>query len=556
MMMGYPASLRRWRVSAKKGATVRALPILESALVATLEQGAFCESDGKSMLVDGVKERVHLVSPVDGWVTRKCLASTPAKMEMAMDMAVDETVVDRRRGGLESFTAARATPAAEVLWLDNNGLVDLAGIEVCVRARQLNARNNKLRRVDGVEALRALTECALENNALTEVPAAIGRLRALGELVLSDNAIQGLPEALPPNLRTLWCERNGLATLPASLPVSLVTLGLGGNRLAVLPDLAGLSALACLELRHNRLVALPDLGALERLETLYVDDNGLRELPKLPRSLKVLDAARNALTSATAADALPRLEELYLDDNRLAVAPAPGPELAALWLHGNPAGVSVSPPPAGKLRVYADVRIGDRGVAGAGDRRLRSRNFVSSTGAKHCVVGFAVRRLGEWGGVIHRSTGGAADAGFLFDTYRAGYADDAEGRVRSWLRGLAETHDTLSLVGSSQGAFGALRYASEATGSVLAFSPMRHDCNVDAVEWDATFRELPAAGGPKVTLYAARDRPSDLRAAREAARVLGPAATLVEVPSAGHGADALYPDRAALDALVRSALPG
>ena len=114
--------------------------------------------------------------------------------------------------------------------------------------------------------------------------------------------------------------------------------------------------------------------------------------------------------------------------------------------------------------------------------------------ARHCVVAFGVEMLGEWGGVLHRARPDV-DAGFVFDSRRTGYAD--AGGFRSWLEALAETYDVLSFVGSSQGAFGCLRHADLATGAVLAFSPMRHDCNVPAVDWQATFPPL-AGGGAAV----------------------------------------------------------
>ncbi|KAH8063007.1 hypothetical protein JL722_2161 [Aureococcus anophagefferens] len=402
----------------------------------------------------------------------------------------DRTMVDARGRGLADVASSGADASTKCLWLDNNA-IETADVSGCPGLETLVLTNNRVATVVG--ALDELREFVANGNALAALPGGLGKAR---DIVLDDNALAALPEALGDlgELQTLFAQRNEIASLPAAVGAlgRLQTLGLAGNLLARVPrELGRATHLRRLELRHNRLAALPDeLGDLARLEAL------LRRR-----------ASRGSGSTATA-----------------------------------------SAPPT-RARCY--VERGDGAVLGAGVATLPFRNFAAAKRARHCVVAFGVERLGEWGGVLHRARPDV-DAGFVFDSRRTGYAD--AGGFRSWLETLAETYDVLSFVGSSQGAFGCLRHADVATGAVLAFSPMRHDCNVPAVDWQATFPPL-AGGGAAVRVVVGKAHARDVRAARELRSALGPAVAVVELDSAGHGADMLIPDRAALDAYVRAGLP-
>ncbi|KAK7254011.1 hypothetical protein SO694_00003732 [Aureococcus anophagefferens] len=529
--------MRRWKVKAK-GAIVREAAALDSAKVGTLQAKQACASDA-SCYVDG-KERVRLVEPLAGWVSTKCLA---AVREPAAD--ADRTMVDARGRGLADVASSGADASTKCLWLDNNA-IETADVSGCPGLETLVLTNNRVATVVG--ALDELREFVANGNALAALPGGLGKAR---DIVLDDNALAALPEALGDlgELQTLFAQRNEIASLPAAVGAlgRLQTLGLAGNLLSRVPrELGRATHLRRLELRHNRLAALPDeLGDLALLEALLLDHNRLAALPRLDRldRLEVLDCARNELKSCELAG-LTRLRDASLDDNRLAACPETPPSLARLWLHGN----GLAAPPT-RARCY--VERGDGAVLGAGVATLPFRNFAAAKRARHCVVAFGVERLGEWGGVLHRARPDV-DAGFVFDSRRTGYAD--AGGFRSWLETLADTYDVLSFVGSSQGAFGCLRHADVATGAVLAFSPMRHDCNVPAVDWQATFPPL-AGGGAAVRVVVGKAHARDVRAARELRSALGPAVAVVELDSAGHGADMLIPDRAALDAYVREGLP-
>ena len=62
---------------ASKGALARAAADLGSAKVGRVAAGAACSSSGAVRRVDGV-DRVHIVTPLVGWVSVRCLAAAEA----------------------------------------------------------------------------------------------------------------------------------------------------------------------------------------------------------------------------------------------------------------------------------------------------------------------------------------------------------------------------------------------------------------------------------------------------------------------------------------------
>lgn len=104
-------------------------------------------------------------------------------------------------------------------------------------------------------------------NRLEELPASIGRLASLSSLRLADNALTdaGVPWAALAGLTGLTLlalDRNALTALPAALGAcsGLVRLSAAGNAIASIEDgaLAGLAALRELDVSANALAALPE----------------------------------------------------------------------------------------------------------------------------------------------------------------------------------------------------------------------------------------------------------------------------------------------------------
>ncbi|MEE1888360.1 leucine-rich repeat-containing protein kinase family protein [Pseudomonas carassii] len=118
------------------------------------------------------------------------------------------------------------------------------------------------------------------NNRFTHLPHAIGRCQALETVGLRSNRITRVDaQALPSSLRSLVLTDNALEQLPEALGdcAHLQKLMLAGNRLRSLPDsLARCERLELLRIASNRLQALPGwLLRMPRLAWLAYADNPL-----------------------------------------------------------------------------------------------------------------------------------------------------------------------------------------------------------------------------------------------------------------------------------------
>ncbi|KAJ8564320.1 hypothetical protein ON010_g7024 [Phytophthora cinnamomi] len=151
--------------------------------------------------------------------------------------------------------------------------------------------------VETAEEFEELEELDLSEKGLAELP---------GDLVL----------ALPPNLKTLALEKNGLTQLPDSFGSDAASTAAWGQ-------------LTELYVRNNELSNLPaGIGELSKLESLYLEDNKLTsegipdEVAQLSGTLAGLCLHRNLLTTfPVSLCQLIQLEELYLDDNALEYLP-------------------------------------------------------------------------------------------------------------------------------------------------------------------------------------------------------------------------------------------
>ena len=208
----------------------------------------------------------------------------------------------------------------------------------------------------------------LSGNALTALPADLGRLRKLKVLFCSDNQFTTVPEALGqcPALEMVGFKANQLRTLPAAaLPPRLRWLILTDNQLEALPDeLGACASLQKLMLAGNQLRALPrTLAACTRLELLRIAANRLPALPAwlltLPR-LAWLAYAGNPFCApneeaALAQNSLPSIPwaDLTLED-QLGEG-ASGVIYRARWQQPNPA----APPAAVAVKLFKGAVTSD-----------------------------------------------------------------------------------------------------------------------------------------------------------------------------------------------------
>ena len=375
----------------------------------------------------------------------------------------------------------------ESLWAGRSRLRGLpASIAALTRLRLLALNFNRLARVPSLAALVLLQDVRLDNNVIEAAPA-LGP--AVVRLALQHNRLPSLP-TLPPRVDTVTAEYNRISRA----------------------DVGDAPRLRVLRLQVNRIAALA-LGRCPALRELLVDHNELVELPK------------NAH--------IPSLTTLDASDNRLAEFPRSfaANRFAELRLFGNP---WAAPPAARGRVVWADAAA--LGAVDFEATRVVSRrsdcphsNVLLARGAAHVVVAFAV--------------GVGADVLSVLDAEFSSF-EARKPAFDAFLAKLRGDYETVSLVGSSRGAFGALRFARRAD-RVLAFSPMKHGRQ----RQDGVFDAFDARPAGAVSIYVGGRNVDDCYVAERVAAKLGAAARVVAVDSDAHGADKLF-ERRELDRVV------
>jgi len=181
------------------------------------------------------------------------------------------------------------------LYLPNNKLKKLEGLQGLSRLRLLELGSNNLREVDPNQELQhvagALEELWLGRNKITTLGQALRPLTKLKKLSVQSNRLtevgEGAPLAANTELRELYLSHNGLTGAPAGLGhlLQLQTLDLAGNQLTTLAGvgLENLTKLTELWLNDNKLQdwegVEPVLRALANsLETVYLEHNPVQKL--------------------------------------------------------------------------------------------------------------------------------------------------------------------------------------------------------------------------------------------------------------------------------------
>ncbi len=137
----------------------------------------------------------------------------------------------------------------------------------------------------------------------------IGLLTELRELTINDNDLTNLPAAIftLSNLRKLQVQSNSLSNLPFGISNlnQLVELDLRNNQIGELPEEIGqVKSLVKLHLWGNNIISLPpEIGNLSSLQELYLKGNRLRNLPTQITKLKLkyIDVLDNKLCNLTGA---------------------------------------------------------------------------------------------------------------------------------------------------------------------------------------------------------------------------------------------------------------
>jgi internalin A len=218
---------------------------------------------------------------------------------------------------------------------DENQLTELPdAIGKLIKLTSLKLSSNKLTALpESIGQLTQLTYLDLSSNQLMALPESIGQLTQLTYLDLSSNQLMALPESIGQltQLTYLDLSRNPLTTLPNSLGqlTQLQSLDLSSSQLTALPDSLGqltLLTLVLTEMTDSQLEALStSLGKLYQLRRLEIS-NG--QITKLPESISRLSNLRELAIHANRLRVLPNsigdlsfLETLSIGGNSLTEFP-------------------------------------------------------------------------------------------------------------------------------------------------------------------------------------------------------------------------------------------
>ena len=143
----------------------------------------------------------------------------------------------------------------------------------------------------------------VSDNALTEVPAAIGGAADLEELLLFKNKIKTVDKAIGSlgKLTTLNLFNNVCMKVPPEIGQlgALEELNMAANKMMMLSDahFAGLTSLKILTLNDNRLVKMGSLANLKAIEEIRLYGNNLEEMPVIGNSpeLKIVEMNGNRI---------------------------------------------------------------------------------------------------------------------------------------------------------------------------------------------------------------------------------------------------------------------
>lgn len=133
---------------------------------------------------------------------------------------------------------------------------------------------------------KALSQLSLREAGLASLPESVNTIAGpLTWVDLGENKFSAFPDpALLARIKTLYLSDNALTNLPAAIGglTQLTYLNLDRNQIETLPvEIGNLSSLAFLRLNGNKLTALPEsIGNLKNLKRLYLKGNPLPDAEK------------------------------------------------------------------------------------------------------------------------------------------------------------------------------------------------------------------------------------------------------------------------------------
>lgn len=260
--------------------------------------------------------------------------------------------VDISNNELTSLSAFKDLVHLRSLRADNNKLTSLDGIKYhdglqILRARgnvleevnfdkstlhrltELDLRGNKIKRLENLDQLSALSTLFIDGNELDSLHSSPEKpLPCLKYLSVNDNNLQAVDMKAFPSLRLLHADRNRITSITGfSRARRLDSLSLREQRIEEPLDLSFLSRayeVRKLYLSGNLLSSFDPQVDLLNLQLLELANCGLAELPpnlgQLMPNLRVLNVNFNALSDLSPLQYIPRLKRVLAAGNRLASA--------------------------------------------------------------------------------------------------------------------------------------------------------------------------------------------------------------------------------------------
>ncbi|KAK4670869.1 Protein nud1 [Podospora pseudoanserina] len=258
--------------------------------------------------------------------------------------------VDVSNNALTSLTPLRTLVHLRSIKADNNQLTSLDGIKYhrglqSLRARgnqieevdfegatlsqltNLDLKGNRIKTVNNLDALPALSSLDLEGNQLESFSAGSDTpMHSLRYLYLNNNQLTSLSVARMPHLRLLHADKNFLVRISGfSRARRIDSLSLREQRSSTPLDLPFLLSrvyeVRKLFLSGNPLHTFEPQVDFLNLQLLEVANCGLEQLPKdfgmLMPNLRVLNLNMNALSEIRPLRYIPRLKRLFMSGNRL-----------------------------------------------------------------------------------------------------------------------------------------------------------------------------------------------------------------------------------------------
>ena len=200
----------------------------------------------------------------------------------------------------------------------------------------LNAANQGITSLGGLEVFTNLTAISLESNSISNI-GPLCSLTGVNSLNLADNNINDIAcLALTTVLRDLNLENNAVVDIGPLAGLALMTdLDLSGNAIQDISPLSGLTEMTDLDLSNNQISNIGALSGLCKLTNLFLQDNQVADISPLcapattpapvamlvssssSSPLTVLNLSGNQIFDLSSLASLTGLIELLLADNHI-----------------------------------------------------------------------------------------------------------------------------------------------------------------------------------------------------------------------------------------------